>query len=43
MKIQVGGHPIIGFNMGARNSERVKETISTKTKKKPQNNLRPIN
>ena len=30
--ISLGGQPIIGFNMGAGNSERVKETISTITK-----------
>ena len=30
--ISLGGQPIIGFNMGAGNVERVKETISTITK-----------
>ena len=30
--ISLGGQPIIGFNMGAGNTERVKETIQTITK-----------
>ena len=30
--ISLGGHPIIGFSMGAGNVERVKETINTITK-----------